>query len=245
MIKCISFDFDRTLAFVTPLTHHLVPELLLEKGIEISVEEFTKKTVELRKKMPSYLVEPYKKFGSLPKEERIKFIRDYNEARIDFLNLELAMEELLSLKSWIVDEIYSRQKKVLYDDVAPVIKKLKEQGYELYILSGNHSDGIIELLEEAGILDLFNEIISVDKYHTKKIDNFKILLQHSGFLPEEILHVGDDFETDGFGAKKQNIDVIIIRRPQQLIFNDEIEDDFPIISNLSELFYYIDKSLNE
>lgn len=241
MIKCISFDFDRTLAFVTPLTHHLVPKLLLEKGITISVEDFTKKTVELRKNMPPHLIDPYKRFGSLPKEDRVKFIRDYNEARIDSLHLDLEKEELISLKSWIVEEICSQQRKVLYDDVVPITKKLKEKGFELYILSGNHSDGIIELLEESGIMNLFKGIITVDKYHTRKIDNFKILLQQSKFQPEEILHIGDDFDTDGYGARNCNINTIIIRRSQQLIFNENNnESNFPIITKLSELIDFID-----
>lgn len=240
MIKCVSFDFDRTLAHVIPLTHHLVPKLLVEKGIYISVEEFKEKSIELRMNLPDHLKENFSRFGTLPRVERNQFLMEYNKARIAVLNLDIEeKEKITELKNWLAEQIYLTQKKVLYEDVIPTIRTLDSLGMKQYILSGNHSDGIIELLEQAGIIDFFEELITVDKYSPRKVKNFKILLAHSKYLPEEILHIGDDIITDGYGSKRYNISSIIIRRPQQLVFVKENENDFPIITELSELFNFI------
>ncbi|HUU79262.1 MAG TPA: HAD family hydrolase [candidate division Zixibacteria bacterium] len=240
MIKCVSFDFDRTLAHVTPLIHHLVPKLLAEKGIHISVEEFKEKCIEMRINLPSHIKESFSRFGTLPKDERNQFLMEYNKARIAVLNLDIEdKEEITELKNWLAKQIFITQKKILYEDVIPTIRKLDSLGMKQYILSGNHSDGIIELLEQAGIIDFFQELITVDKYSPRKVRNFKILLDHSKYLPEDILHIGDDIITDGFGSKGYNINSIIIRRPEQLVFVKENENDFPVIAELSELFNFI------
>ncbi|NHJ03736.1 MAG: HAD family hydrolase [Candidatus Heimdallarchaeota archaeon] len=240
MVKCVSFDFDRTLAHVTPLTHHLVPKLLAEKGIHISVEEFKEKCIEMRMNLPIHLKENFSRFGTLPRDERNQFLMEYNKARIAALNLDIDdKEKITDLKNWLVEQIYKTQKKILYDDVLSTVRKLDSLGMKQYILSGNHSDGIIELLEQSSIIDFFQEIITVDKYSPSKVKNFKILLAHSKCFPEEILHIGDDIITDGFGSKRYNINSIIIRRPQQLVFVNENENDFPIITKLSELFNFI------
>ncbi|MBN1327921.1 MAG: HAD family hydrolase [Candidatus Heimdallarchaeota archaeon] len=240
MIKCVSFDFDRTLSYVSPLTHFLIPELLKQKGFPISVEDFINNSILLRSNLPLHLKNKFDIFGTLSKEERALFIKEYNIARIDMLKLDSDPQEIVTLKDWLVEQLLTQQKKILYDDVIPTIKKLYQQNYKLYILSGNHSDGIIELLEEAKILQLFECIITVDKYHPKKTNNFQILLENTGLLPEEILHIGDDLNTDGLAAWKYDIQVIIIRRPHQIVFNEDNLLNFKVINQLNEIFPYLE-----
>ncbi len=239
MIKCISFDFDRTLAHVQPQTHHLVPKLLAEKGIGVSVDEFLQKCVELRQNIPVHLQDHYSRFGTLSKDLRDNFLREYNKARIGLLKLDGDQKEIEILKEWLTNQIYLQQKKILYDDVISMAKKLCDLGIKQYILSGNHSDGIVQLLKESNILDYFEEIITVDKFFVKKIDNFKILLEHSNFPPNEILHIGDDLVTDGYGPRKYQIESIIIRRQDQLIFLPKHDESFQSITNLDELTKFL------
>ncbi len=240
MIKCISFDFDRTLAYVRPQTHHLVPKLLTEKGINISADEFLKKCVELRQNIPVHLQDHYFRFGSLSKKLRTAFLKEYNKARIDMLELSGDQKEVDTLKEWLTNQIYLQQNKVLYDDIVDVVKQLGNLGIRQYILSGNHSDGIIELLEKSNILQYFEEIITVDKYFDKKIANFRILLEHSHFSPQEILHIGDDLVTDGYGPRDYQIKSIIIRRSNQLDFLAKHDENFQVITKLNELVKFLD-----
>jgi FMN phosphatase YigB (HAD superfamily) len=239
MIKCISFDFDRTLTHVLPLTHHFIPKLLKDKGYEISVDDFIRSSIKLRKNLPSHLKDNFEIYGTLSREERRQFIFDYNLARIDNLNANSKISNYEQSKVWIVEQLMTSQKKMLYNDVVDTITKLNEEKYLLYILSGNHSDGIIEILEQAGILHLFEDIITVDKYNPMKIDNFEVLLKLTKLLPQEILHIGDDLKTDG-KAIDYNINTIIIRRHHQLVFDgNENLSDYTVICKLSELFEYL------
>lgn len=240
MIKCVSFDFDRTLAYVHPLTHYLIPQLLQEKGITITVEDFKFKCIELRNNLPIHLIDSFNKFGSQPKELREKFIRDYNHARLESIDFSSYTGDVVELKEWLVEQITIRQKKILYDDVSSTIKRLNKLGFRQYILSGNHSDGIIELLEENHLLTYFDEIITVDKYHTSKIKNFEILLEHSKLLPQEILHIGDDSHTDIYGSQQYRINSILISRPEQLSFSSEKDTKIPEIEALDKLFNYLE-----
>ncbi len=239
MIKCVSFDFDRTISHVTPLTHHFVPKLLAQKGINISVEQFMQHSISLRRNLPEHLVDRFSKYGTLPKAEREQFLKEYNRARVDMIDLTYSGDDLEELKNWLVEQIFLTQQKILYDDVVEIIIKLKQLDKKIYILSGNHSDGITEILDQAGILDSFEEIITVDKYHPEKIDNYQVLLDLSQLKPEEILHIGDDVITDGLGPAKHNINVLIIRREKQMVFFEDPDHNFKTISNLQELFSFL------
>jgi FMN phosphatase YigB (HAD superfamily) len=239
MVKCISFDFDRTLTHVVPLTHHYIPKLLKEKGYEISIGDFVQSSIKLRRNLPEHLIHKFSLYGTLTQEERRQFIFDYNVARIDHLNAKSKIENYEQTKFWIVEQLMTNQKKILYNDVVETITKLNEEKYLLYILSGNHSDGIIEILEEAEILHFFEEIITVDKYNPMKTDNFTKLLELSDLQPQEILHIGDDLKTDG-KAIDYNIKTMIIRRPHQLFFDrDENLSNFKVIHELTELLEYL------
>ena len=239
MIKCISFDFDSTLAHVIPKTHILIPKLLREKGYQVTLEDFRLQCIKLRNNIPLHLQDHYRRYGTLSKEERIAFLKKYNKARVDMLELSETAEEIDKLKNWLAEEIFKQQKKILYDDVTYTIEKLAKENYKLYILSGNHSEGIQELLQEAGIFDYFEELITVDKYNQKKIANFKVLLEHSNLSAEEILHIGDDYKTDGYGPKEFGIRSIIINRPEQLFYDSRDDETFPSITELSQLFPYL------
>jgi len=189
--------------------------------------------------MPEHLVDRFSKYGTLPKEEREQFLKEYNRARVDMIDLTYSGNDLEELKNWLVEQIFSTQKKVLYDDVVDTIIKLKKMGKKVYIFSGNHSDGITEMLDQAGILDSFEEIITVDKFFTEKTDNYQVLLDLTQLEPEEILHVGDDVMSDGFGPMKHKINVLIIRREQQMVVFEDPDHNFKTITTLQELFDFL------
>ncbi|MEA2071856.1 MAG: HAD family hydrolase [Asgard group archaeon] len=238
MIKCVCFDFDRTLAYVKPPTHKYIPQLLTQYGHPISVEAFKKHMVDVIVRLPESLSQKMNRFGKLSKEDRLAFKETYNKTRIAMLNLDISAEELNELQEKIVKKLLQKQKKYLYDDVTDTITKLKSRDLKLYVLSGNHSDGIIQLLSEANLLDKFENIITCDKYDVQKINNFSELLSHSNFAPQEILHIGDDVHTDGHGPKQYGINSIIIRRPGQMVFNHE-KHPYPVIKSLNEVFNYL------
>ena len=241
MIKCISFDFDHTLGTVTPFTHHFIPELLKQYGYNVSITEFKQACKDLRDNIPENLKDRFIKFGTLPNEERINFLREYNKTRIDFLHLKCPPDDLEKLKNKVIEELLAKQKRVLYSDVYNTIIKLKKMNYKIYIVSGNHSDGIIDLLKNANLLSYFEELITVDRFKPNKIDNYEFLLNHAKVKPEEILHIGDEVKQDGYVPSKYNIQVLILRRKDELTFDDDSQHNFPIINQLNDIFTYLKK----
>jgi HAD superfamily hydrolase (TIGR01549 family) len=217
----------------------LVPKLLAEKGYSISEEEFSRVVVNLRNNLPPALSERMTRYGSLTKDERQNFLLDYYSLRLDSLPLQTTGQNLAELKKWVISQTFKLQKKVLYDDVVSVIKELKEKGLKLFILSGNHSDGISELLEQANILTFFEDLITVDKFNIRKKDNFRILLEKSELKPKQILHIGDDLATDGFPPHQLGINVLIMKRKGQLDFYPGLEHPFPVINNLKTIFNHL------
>ena len=129
LIKCISFDFDRTLAYVTPNTYELIPKLLTLKGIKVTSQEIIKGRSKVLQNLPDNLKQQRDIFGTLSKEDRIQFIREYNKLLIDMLNLQKPRDDIEGLKNWLAEQIFITQKKILYNDVVEVIK----------LLSGNNN----------------------------------------------------------------------------------------------------------
>lgn len=239
MYKCISFDFDRTIAYVTPRTHHIIPELLNKKGFNVRIEDFKKIAEDLHTSPPDYLLDDYNRYGTMSSTERIRFNREYNVARMRALKLPGSESENNKIFLSVIEEVQLIQKKVLYDDVKSTIEKLSQMERQLYILSGNHSDVITEILADKKLLEYFVEIITVNKFSSVKEENYQVLLDLSNASPKEIVQIGDDVFSDGLGAKKFNINSIIIRRESQLVYKNEQEDQFPVITNLTQLFDYI------
>lgn len=240
LIKCVSFDFDRTLAHVVPPTHHLFSRVLQEKGLPLSPESIAQKFIKFRQALPPSLKTQLQKYGRLSSSDRIKFLREYNKARFYYLGLTGSDDELAEIQQLIVQQLFQQQKKLLYDDVHDMIVNLKDHRKKLFVLSGNHSDSISEILADAGILNHFEEVITVDKYSLRKIDNFQQLIHKSGFSPQEILHVGDDLVTDGHGPRKYGIHSLLIHRDDQIIYHEITDDSFVIIQQLEDLYNYLE-----
>jgi HAD superfamily hydrolase (TIGR01549 family) len=243
MITCISFDFDATLAYKHPRSHFLIPQLCKEKNIHLTTEDYCKKSCEMQRNLPAEWLERLKRFGILDSEERKQLIFDYNRMLLDYLGIPDSSSNGEYIKEWIINQWSQKQRKILYDDVSETIKELKKRGLKLYILSGNHSQGITTLLDEANILSFFEEIITVDKYNIMKVKNFKILLNHSQESPENILHIGDSLETDAKGAQNFSIEPIIIRREDELVYDyNRVPHSFKTINRLEELFAILDEN---
>lgn len=105
----------------------------------------------------------------------------------------------------------ARQKIQFYDDVAPVLEKLKRH-YQIAAATNGNAD--IYLTELAG---LFDHAVSAIEAGVSKPDPamFELLQQRSGLPAEAILHVGDHPVDDIEGARRAGIRHIWMDRQQQ------------------------------
>ena len=103
----------------------------------------------------------------------------------------------------------------LYDDVVPTLQHLQSAGFKLAVVS-NWEAPLDPLLERLGIADYFNAIVASHDVRVKseKPDPhlFNYALAAVGASAEEVVHVGDTYETDIVGAKNVGIRPILLDR---------------------------------
>ncbi|TAJ22930.1 MAG: HAD family hydrolase [Nitrospirae bacterium] len=119
-------------------------------------------------------------------------------------------------------------------DTLGALKALKEDGYELGIIS-NFDTRLFSVLRGLGIADLFDTvtIASLAKAVKPAPRIFHLALDQHAVDPEEALHVGDSFRDDVEGARKAGLAAVLIDRGQA---SDRIvQDATPMIQTLDEL----------
>jgi putative hydrolase of the HAD superfamily len=91
-----------------------------------------------------------------------------------------------------------------YPGVRQTLIKLKKRGYKLAIITDAPRLNAWRRLDSLKIADIFNIVVGFEDTNRRKPSKlpFKKALKSLGFMPEEVLHVGDWPERDIKGAKK-------------------------------------------
>jgi len=200
-IKVVSFDWNGTLVnfndFDKQFWDKLIPELYAKK-YNLSFEEAQEKVLRKYNRNGSHKAEWYCPSFWFKKFE---FKEDLNE--------ELK-------KPLKVIEIYPETKEVL--------KSLKGK-YKLICLTRSAKE-IVELsLSLLGILDYFDEIFStVSDFDcpNKSKDTYLKICNKMKVKPDEVLHVGDNYERDYLEPKKAGLNVVFLDRTGEM--KDSVKD---------------------
>lgn len=201
------FDFDMTLAYRLKMWRDTVRELLSEENIKAEKTD-----------CPDFFKD-----------------RKYPWARSDLSHTEFfkGLKWWEFVKKYIVEKLsekypYETAEKVaeafpkrycdikywrVFEDTVPTLKKLRKEGYKLFILS-NH---VPEAREIAGKLKLdiyFDKMIFSSEYEYEKpnIKIFEYALKECGAKAENSLMIGDNYEADILGALKAGIKGILVRK---------------------------------
>jgi putative hydrolase of the HAD superfamily len=102
----------------------------------------------------------------------------------------------------------ARNEVVLYDDVLPVLERLRER-YLLCAVSNGNAD-----LEVIGLAQYFEHTLAAREAGVLKPDPriFAQLLERAGAEPQRALHVGDDAVSDVEGARAAGITPVWLNR---------------------------------
>lgn len=94
-----------------------------------------------------------------------------------------------------------------YPGVVPTLKRLKQKGYKLAIITDAPKLKAYMRLDEMGIAELFDVVVGLEDTGRKKPSKlpFKKALKSLGVKPSEAMHVGDWRERDVLGAKKMGM----------------------------------------
>lgn len=127
---------------------------------------------------------------------------------------------------------------VLYSDAAFVLNEIRRMGYKIGIIA-NQQDGLCERLNEWGILQLFDLIISSSDVGLSKPDEkiFHLAMSRALVSPEECIMVGDRLDNDIIPASTIGMNTIWIKNGLSALQDDSLGDKFAkrIIYSLTEL----------
>lgn len=127
------------------------------------------------------------------------------------------------------------EKAVLYDDTIPVLRRLKNEGIKMILISDADADILLVQLESFGIVDYFSAMIISSNIHAYKPSNIVVneALKYCKEPFSEILFVGDN-KVDIMTAQKMKINSVLISRDN----NFRTAADFKITS-LNQIFNII------
>ena len=122
----------------------------------------------------------------------------------------------------------------LYPDALPVLKKLKDEGLRVGLVS-NATAKTRRTIEATGLADILDPIIISAEVKCLKPNPkiFRIALEAARARPEEAIHVGDIFESDVAGARNAGMEGILIDRDGR-----SHRPDCPTVSSLHQVIVY-------
>ena len=181
MKKYLIFDFDGTVAYTD--------EVIIASW-QATYEKFLGYR-ETREAIRETFGETLKhtvevRFPGFPAEEVIEYYRSYQQAHAD-------------------------QLVVLFDGMESMLRSLKAHGYSLAIATSRTKDGTLKYLNQFGIIDCFDAVVSMDDVSKHKPDpeSCLVALEKLGGKPEEAVMLGDT-KYDMGCANNAGVDSILI-----------------------------------
>jgi putative hydrolase of the HAD superfamily len=130
---------------------------------------------------------------------------------------------------------------MLYPETLGVLKGLKEQGFELGIIS-NFDTRLFNVLRGLGLTDLFDTVTISSLAHAAKPapQIFRHALEKHAVDPEEAAHIGDSLRDDVQGARQAGLcGILITREPARSSEVKRQPDQVPTIRTLEELPQFV------
>lgn len=125
----------------------------------------------------------------------------------------------------------------LYPETLGVLKELKEEGFELGVIS-NFDTRLFNVLRSLGIADLFDTVTISSLANAAKPAPriFRLALEKHAADPDEAVHLGDSIHDDVEGARQAGICGILIAREPALSSGAEHQTaQAPTIHTLEDL----------
>jgi putative hydrolase of the HAD superfamily len=128
-------------------------------------------------------------------------------------------------------------------DVIPTLIALRDEGCKLGIVSNGRSVKQWEKLIRLGLHHFFDAVIISDDVGSEKPQSkiFRAATKKLGVKPKETIYMGDDLETDVFGANKAGLVSIRVvkQKYEEPILNKDMQPKFTV-NKISELLSIIE-----
>ena len=229
MVKAIFFDWFDTLARYEPPREELYRRALNELGIDVIPETLK----------PAVFAADRYFFGENarspverrnPQEKGQVYLR-YQSIVLSEAGISADRELMLKLIERM-QQLSRGVTFILFDDVLPTLKALKEQEFTLGLLT-NASIDMIAVNCELGLQPYLDFVVTSQEAGAEKPKPpiFLAALERAGVHASKAIHVGDQYKLDVEGARGVGIKPVLIDRYDA---NTDISD-CPRITNLYEL----------
>ncbi len=210
MVKAVFFDFYETLCF----HRHSLEENLesIAERYSVAVNWERCKTAMENLFADTSAPEPTTEFSLLDLSMTVmrrecEFIREVSiETHVEQIAWELLQSGYY---------LFAANSITLYDDAIPTLQYFRDEGFKLAIVS-NWDTPLDPLTERLGIAEYFDAIVASHdvRVRSEKPDPhiFNYALAAVGVSAEEVVHVGDTYQTDIVGAKNVGVRPILLDR---------------------------------
>ena len=227
MIKAVFFDLYQTLITYDPPREELEAQALRDFGIEVEPKAL---------RLPMIMADEffYQEHSRSPLSKRSK--EEIKSLYVQYQTLLLKKAGVQPSPELIGGILAKWQsfnlKRVLFDDVLPILKELKDKGLLLGLISNVDHD-IAPLFKELGLNSLLQVIVTSQEVKFPKPHPaiFQEAVNQAQVKPGEAIYVGDQYQVDVLGAERAGLKGVLLDRYGY--FNEVT--DHPRIQSLLEL----------
>jgi HAD superfamily hydrolase (TIGR01549 family) len=228
-LRAIIFDFDGTILDIREILEKSIEEILIEKKINVDMETTIQEIGALLETiqgypLPKVLLESYEIFKHITSLQNLSY----------FKQLRIAVEIFSKYLEYSKDA-------PLLPGVKPLLKRLRKS-FDLFIVSHNKTESIIDHLEKEGIKNYFKGVYGSDRIPVQKPDPMALqppLETYNNKKRNEFVMIGDmpsditagfeaGFWTIGVASGVSKKEILSEYKPDLLI--DSLEDLMEVIN---------------
>ena len=227
MIKAIFFDFYNTLVRFWPPLDQIQQASCQEFGFHIEAEaiSYGYSVADLYFNRENEI----KPLAMRTEEERLDFFARYEQILLENAGLSVTLD--LARQIWLV-AISVPKDFIAFDDSVSSLERLKNQGYQLGVISNLRRD-MDQLCNDLHMSPFLDFCLTSAEVGAEKPDPaiFVAALERAGVKPAEAVHVGDQPRSDLVGARGAGLHAVLLDRGN---WHGDV-DNCVRISRLSEL----------
>ena len=190
-IKAVFFDAADTLFYIKDGLGHTYAEPARKYGVQPSPEELKKAFSEHFSKAPplAFETDDYEDRKRLEKQWWYNVVHNVYKDVGMFEKFDEYFHELF--------EIFRTRAWKVFPETKDVLSELKEKNYRLIIVS-NFDSRVYDVCRSMEIFEYFNDFVisSEAGYAKPSVEIFHHALKRNDLIPEQCIHIGDDFMND-------------------------------------------------
>ncbi len=233
MIKAIFFDWFNTVAHYDPPREELHSQACREFNVEVSPDALIPGLLAADKFF--FEENTNSQVGKRSPEEQAEIYYRYQVILLTEAGVK-ANEELVRKIMDRAHQLFKGVRFVLFDDVVPTMKTLKERNLILGLLT-NATKDMISVYRKLGLEPYIDVVVTSEEAGHDKPQPpiFLMALERAGVNASEAIHIGDQYQVDIVGARGIGISPILLDRYD---FSPEVTD-CPRIRTLPEVVEHL------